>query len=58
MTDPLRQLSEEGVAIWLDDMGRERLVSGNLRALVRDSHVVGVTTNPTIFQKAISGSAV
>jgi transaldolase len=58
MTDPLRQLSEEGVAIWLDDMSRERLVSGNLRALVRDSHVVGVTTNPTIFQKAISGSAV
>ena len=58
MTDPLRSLSEEGVAIWLDDMSRERLVSGNLKALVRDKHVVGVTTNPTIFQKAISGSAV
>ncbi|MGH3451777.1 MAG: transaldolase [Haloechinothrix sp.] len=58
MTDPLRQLSDEGVAIWLDDMSRQRLVSGNLKALVRDKHVVGVTTNPTIFQKAISTSHV
>jgi len=58
MTDPLRQLSDEGVAIWLDDMSRERLVSGSLKALVRDKHVVGVTTNPTIFQNAIAGSYV
>jgi transaldolase len=58
MTDPLRQLSDEGVAIWLDDMSRERLVSGSLKALVRDKHVVGVTTNPTIFQNAIAGSHV
>ncbi|RZS82811.1 transaldolase [Motilibacter rhizosphaerae] len=57
-TDPLRQLSDEGVAIWLDDLSRARLQSGNLAALVRDRAVVGVTTNPTIFQKAISGSAV
>src|SRR3954468_11488133 len=58
MTNALRLLTDEGVAVWLDDMGRERLVSGSLRALVRDSFVVGVTTNPTIFQKAISGSEV
>ncbi len=58
MSDPLRQLSDEGVAVWLDDMSRERLVSGNLKALVRDKHVVGVTTNPTIFHKAITGSHV
>jgi transaldolase len=58
MSDPLRQLSDEGVSIWLDDMSRQRLVSGNLKALVRDKHVVGVTTNPTIFQKAISTSHV
>jgi transaldolase len=58
MSDPLRQLSEEGVAVWLDDMSRERLVSGNLKALVRDKHVVGVTTNPTIFHKAITSSDV
>jgi transaldolase len=55
-TDPLRRLTEEGVAIWLDDMSRGRLVSDNLSDLVRDKHVVGVTTNPTIFQKAVSAS--
>jgi transaldolase len=55
-SDPLRRLSDEGVAIWLDDMSRGRLVSDNLADLVRDKHVVGVTTNPTIFQKAISES--
>jgi transaldolase len=56
MTDSLRQLSDAGVAIWLDDMSRGRLVTGTLAELVRDKHVVGVTTNPTIFQKAISDS--
>src|SRR3954454_3892018 len=58
MTNSLRQLADEGVAGWLDDMGRERLVSGSLRTLIRDRFVVGVTTNPTIFQKAICGSEV
>jgi transaldolase len=58
MSDPLRQLSDEGVAVWLDDMSRERLVSGNLKAIVRDKHVVGVTTNPTIFHKAITSGDV
>ena len=52
----LKQLTDAGVAIWLDDLSRERLVTGTLATLVRDSHVVGVTTNPTIFQKAITGS--
>lgn len=52
----LGRLAADGVAIWLDDMSRARLVSGGLAALVRDRHVVGVTTNPTIFQKAVSGS--
>ncbi|MEP6760903.1 MAG: transaldolase [Sporichthyaceae bacterium] len=56
MTDPLRQLSDEGVAIWLDDLSRSRLSTENLQDLARDKHVVGVTTNPTIFQKAISDS--
>jgi transaldolase len=58
MTDALKQLSDAGVAIWLDDLSRERLVGGGLAELVRDKHVVGITTNPTIFQKAISGSEV
>ncbi len=57
MSDRLRQLSEAGVAIWLDDLSRERLVNGNLEGLARDRHVVGVTTNPTIFQTAISKSS-
>ncbi|MEY9964641.1 transaldolase [Streptacidiphilus sp. MAP12-16] len=57
MTDALKRLSDEGVAIWLDDLSRMRLTSGNLAELVRDKHVVGVTTNPTIFQKAIGGSS-
>ena len=56
MTDALRELSEAGVAIWLDDLSRGRLASDDLADLVRDKHVVGVTTNPTIFQKAISES--
>ncbi|MGH3983008.1 MAG: transaldolase [Pseudonocardiaceae bacterium] len=58
MVDRLTALSEAGVSIWLDDLSRERLVSGGLAGLVRDEHVVGVTTNPTIFTRAIgSGHA-
>ena len=57
MTDALADLSAAGVAVWLDDMSRERLRSGNLAELVRDSSVVGVTTNPSIFQKALSEGA-
>src|SRR5918994_1064067 len=56
MTDPLRQLSEQGVAIWLDDLSRERLATGNLQWLVDERQVVGVTSNPTIFQAAITKS--
>ena len=54
MTDTLAELSAAGVAIWLDDLSRERLASGNLDELRRDQHVVGVTTNPTIFAKALA----
>jgi transaldolase len=53
-TDRLALLSEAGVSIWLDDLSRERLTTGNLAALIRDKHVVGVTTNPTIFANAMS----
>ncbi|WP_414937692.1 transaldolase [Amycolatopsis sp. cmx-11-51] len=52
--DKLAQLSEAGVSIWLDDLSRERLNTGNLAGLIRDKHVVGVTTNPTIFANAMS----
>ncbi|WP_175412659.1 transaldolase [Streptomyces sp. TRM64462] len=54
MTDALKRLSDEGVAIWLDDLSRKRITSGNLQELIDQQHVVGVTTNPSIFQKAIS----
>ena len=53
----LADLSTAGVAVWLDDLSRERLRSGNLAELVRDRSVVGVTTNPSIFQKALSDGA-
>jgi len=53
MSDVLAELSAAGVAIWLDDISRDRLRTGNLADLVRNRHVVGVTTNPTIFQKAL-----
>ncbi|MGW1744704.1 transaldolase [Streptomyces sp. NPDC002092] len=49
----LKRLSDEGVSIWLDDLSRKRIESGNLAALVENSNVVGVTTNPSIFQAAI-----
>jgi transaldolase len=53
---PLRALTDAGVSIWLDDLSRERLIGGGLARLIRERHVVGVTTNPTIFAKAITGS--
>jgi transaldolase len=56
MTDNLEALSRAGVSIWLDDLSRERLVSGSLADLVAHDHVVGVTTNPTIFARAIEHS--
>jgi transaldolase len=56
--DTLAQLTDAGVSIWLDDISRERLSTGNLDKLMREMHVRGVTSNPTIFAKAISsGSA-
>jgi transaldolase len=52
----LARLSQAGVAVWLDDLSRDRIRSGNLQSLVDEHSVVGVTTNPTIFAAAISGS--
>ncbi|MCX4704874.1 transaldolase [Streptomyces sp. NBC_01373] len=49
----LERLSDEGVSIWLDDLSRRRIESGNLAELLETKHVVGVTTNPSIFQAAI-----
>jgi transaldolase len=49
----LKHLSDEGVSIWLDDLSRKRIESGNLADLVANKNVVGVTINPSIFQAAI-----
>jgi len=54
MTDALARLSEFGVSVWLDDLSRELLAGGELERLIRDRHVVGVTTNPTIFASALA----
>ncbi|GHJ06790.1 transaldolase [Micromonospora humidisoli] len=54
MTDRLGDLTAAGVAVWLDDLSRVRLSSGGLDRLRREQHVAGVTTNPTIFAKALS----
>jgi transaldolase len=54
MTDVLGELTQAGVSVWLDDISRERLRSGNLESLVRDFHVRGVTSNPTIFANALA----
>ncbi|OBI49324.1 transaldolase [Mycobacterium kyorinense] len=52
----LAALSAAGVSVWLDDLSRERLESGNLQELIDTKSVVGVTSNPTIFQKALADS--
>lgn len=52
-TDTLLALSEAGVSIWLDDLSRHRITSGNLTQLITEQHVVGVTSNPTIFAHAV-----
>jgi transaldolase len=54
MTDVLGELTQAGVSVWLDDISRERLRTGNLAALIRDFHVRGVTSNPTIFANALA----
>src|SRR5687768_4957566 len=57
VTDKLAELSAAGVAVWLDDISRARLAGGGLDKLRREQHVVGVTSNPTIFAKAIGDGA-
>ncbi|MCJ2012488.1 transaldolase [Methylobacterium sp. J-076] len=53
MTDPLHDLAAAGVAIWLDDLSRPMIESGALAEAVERDGVIGITTNPTIFAKAI-----
>jgi transaldolase len=55
MSTPTEQLTAAGVSIWLDDLSRGRITSGNLADLIRTRNVSGVTTNPTIFAGALAG---
>ncbi len=54
MNTALKDLKDNGVSIWLDDLSRELLEGGDLQQLIDDSGVVGVTTNPTIFASALA----
>ncbi|WP_067498456.1 transaldolase [Actinoplanes sp. TFC3] len=54
MTDRLAELSAQGVAVWLDDLSRVRLQTGSLAKMLTEQHVAGVTTNPSIFAKALA----
>src|SRR5690242_21509067 len=55
MTSAIQQLREIGQSLWLDNIRRQLITSGEL-ARLRDEGVTGVTSNPTIFEKAVSGS--
>jgi transaldolase/glucose-6-phosphate isomerase len=55
--NPLQQLHDHGQSVWYDNLSRELIASGGLQQLIDASGVVGVTSNPTIFEKAISGSS-
>lgn len=54
MSTPTAQLADAGVSIWLDDLSRQRITSGNLAELIGSRNISGVTTNPTIFAGALA----
>lgn len=57
MGSALADLTDAGVSIWLDDLARARITSGSLAHMISHRHVRGVTTNPTIFEKAVSSGS-
>ena len=57
MNDRLKALADAGVSIWLDDLSRGRITSGNLAEKIAEDSVSGVTTNPTIFAAALTNGA-
>ncbi len=56
MTNNVKQLLNEGQSVWQDDISRQLIENGSLKAAIDDTGIRGVTSNPTIFQKAIAGS--
>jgi transaldolase len=57
MTNTYKTLAGAGVAVWLDDLSRPRIISGDLARMVDQGDIVGLTTNPTIFSKSISAGS-
>src|ERR671933_1011149 len=54
--NPLFELSEAGTSVWLDYIRRSLMTSGELKRMIDEDAVTGMTSNPTIFEKAIGGS--
>ena len=54
--NPLKALSEQGQSVWLDFMRRSLVTTGELQRLIDNDGLKGLTSNPTIFQKAVEGS--
>jgi transaldolase len=57
MADALNNLAAAGVSVWLDDLSRPRILTGSLARMVDRGEIVGITTNPTIFAKAIGAGS-
>src|SRR5918912_3434070 len=55
-TNHLREITEQGQAVWLDNISRALIEDGDLERLIHEDGVSGVTSNPTIFEKAIAGT--
>src|SRR4051794_38833630 len=55
-TNHLLEIAEQGQAVWLDNISRALIEDGELERLIREDGLTGVTSNPTIFEKAIAGS--
>ncbi|TMC67400.1 MAG: transaldolase, partial [Chloroflexi bacterium] len=56
MTNPLLELKKYGQSVWYDDLNRKLIVTGALQRMVDEDGVSGGTSNPSIFEKAISGT--
>ncbi len=57
MAEALKDLAAAGVSVWLDDLSRPRIRTGSLAEMVERGEIVGITTNPTIFAKAIGAGS-
>jgi len=55
--NPIREISKHGQSVWYDDIGRGMLTSGALKKMIEEDGICGLTSNPSIFQKAITGAA-